>query len=270
MSKERLSKIEINKILKYAKKYNLLLDSAEDYPNSHISIGGIKQKLRVATKIDIRKYRNIKDLTSAILLSKETLKQESLEILYIRGGDLVVDEEEKSKIYALINKRESLGINRIGFSIYDEYELKSISRIYGFDFTFQVPYNLANVIFKEAIENLKEKNSRSRFVARSIFLQGLLTVPTNEVPPSLFSVIPLKEWISNKAHIYTESEMEICLRFVINSGLFEAFVIGIQSLNQLAQCKSFLDSHASKQILDISDLPVVRKEHYDPRFWSNS
>jgi len=268
-SKELLTKGEIHKILNYAARNGMVVDSAADYPNSHQLIGCNKGKLRVATKIDSRSYKNFKELSAAVNNARELLNQDTIEILYLRSSKFLFAEEEKAKIKNLIEHSASLGILEIGFSIYEESELDLIENVFGYNFTFQVPYSLANVSFKRVIENHKNKSLNSKFVARSIFLQGLLTLPIHEIPEKLSPILPLREWVTAKSEINGCSEMDLCLRFVANSNLFEAIVVGVQSLDQLEECKTSLDDLTNSRLIELGDPPPVPRIISDPRNWNS-
>jgi aryl-alcohol dehydrogenase-like predicted oxidoreductase len=269
-SKEALSSREIEKILFYAENNNLIIDTADNYPGSHFLIGSSKLNLNIATKFDLRKYTNYHDLYNAIKRAKADLRTDTLAVAYLRGSDLQFDEVEKEMVNNLVANRESLGISELGFSIYEVSELTRIEDHYGNNFTFQVPYNLANTSFRSAIEIHKQNKSKTKFVARSIFLQGLLTLPEEDIPAELGLIAPLREWISTKAREDSCSNMEICLGFVAKSSLFDGMVIGVQSLSQLEECRSLLDVVTFQKPIDFGNTPTVSAAVYDPRNWGAS
>lgn len=268
-SKEKLPNSELHEILNYAAKNFMIVDTAEDYPNSHQLIGSEKRKLRIATKIDIRRYKDSREVSQAIRRAKADLKTDTLELLYFRGGDFLQETNEKLKIHSVIGEQEELGIKELGFSIYEKHEVDLVDSLFGSNFTFQVPFNLGNTNFQEVIEEHNKRRSQARFVARSIFLQGLLTIPQEEIPAKLTPIMPLREWLQRTSLNYHCSEVNICLTFVAKSNLFQAMVIGIQTLRQLEECKTFIDTPENCCDLEFGDLPSVPNSVLDPRCWNN-
>ena len=269
-SKEELSLREIEKILLYAENNNLIIDTAENYPGSHYLIGSSRRNLKTATKFDLRNYSSYPDLCSAIKSAKVALSTDTLEVVYLRSGNLLFDEQEKEVINSLVADRESLGISELGFSIYEVPELRQIEDQYGDNFTFQVPYNLVNTSFKTVIEIHKQNKSITKFVARSIFLQGLLTLPEEEIPAELGLIAPVRDWLATKASEENRSNIEICLNFVANSLLFDGMVIGVQSLRQLEECQSLLEVMTLQKPIDFGNIPTVSEAVFDPRNWDAS
>lgn len=268
-TEKQLPKNELKHILKYAATNNMIIDSAEDYPNSQEIIGTHGKSLRITTKIDTRKYSNFTEILKAIQKTKKVLKTNTLEILYVRGGDFLLDNSEQEKVQGLIEEQAGLEIPEIGFSIYEEYEFNLVNELFGRNFVFQVPFNLGNTTFKRVIQKQKEENLQTRFVARSVFLQGLLTIPKEAVPAKLNAVMNLRDWIQKTAFEHELSEADICLAFVANANLFQAIVIGVQKLEQLEECNNFIDRSVSRQTIDFGKIPHVPNSVSDPRTWNN-
>ena len=170
-----------------------------------------------------------------------------------------------NRILQSIKKAKKLKkIKKIGFSIYTKKELYSLIK-FSPD-VFQVPINIFNREFldNELFDFLKTKNIKIE--ARSIFLQGLLTLNGVNLnnQNKRFNKVLLKweEWIK-KNNI---TKVEACLNFIKQIELLDKFVIGINSIGQL---KEILKSDIKKNLYFPNYLKSNNKKIIDPRHWQS-
>ena len=136
---------------------------------------------------------------------------------------------------ALIKLKRSGKVNKIGVSVYDPTELGAIYSFYEFDI-IQAPFNLIDrsLVSTGWLENLTKKGVEVH--CRSCFLQGLLTLPRENIPKefeqweSIWNV--WHNWLDNSRFV---SPVEACLNFVKSYSDINNIVVGVDSLEQLKQ-----------------------------------
>jgi len=241
----QVEKKEVNKILDYCKKVGISnLDTANMYGNSENILGDLGLKgFKVISKISkIDNPNNAYEETHySVTNSLESLKLKSLDGIMVHSqNDLLQDYSKKifKKLYEL---KLSGIVKSIGISLYSLNDLRRIVKEYDIDF-IQFPLNPFDkrVLENEITELLNEKNITIH--ARSIFLQGLLLKPLNEIP-EYFS--PWKKFFSDWhewLRARSLSPLEGCL-YSLKPLKVERIIIGVGSLNQLKQIVSIYNSN---------------------------
>lgn len=124
-------------------------------------------------------------------------------------------------------------VNNIGVSVYDEAEALQAAEL-GVDY-IQVPYNAFDQrLDSTAFFDLADKKNIAVF-ARSPFLQGLLLMKPDDLPPNLaYLRSHLERFIEvSKAHGY--NQVEAAMIFVNEKCRADNIVFGVDSVEQLAQ-----------------------------------
>ena len=140
-----------------------------------------------------------------------------------------------SEYYNLLQKLKNDGlIERIGLSIHNFNHIKQILEKYKFDL-IQLPFNIFDqrILNNNVLEYLKSKNIELH--VRSIFLQGLLLMDSDQRPKQFFKWSQhFKLW---DEYIKKEkiSKLEACLSFVNSVDFIKGIIIGVKSEKQLKQ-----------------------------------
>ncbi|NRP60352.1 aldo/keto reductase [Marinobacterium sp. xm-d-564] len=132
-------------------------------------------------------------------------------------------------------------VKRIGVSIYEPQELDDLPTELSFDL-IQAPYNPFDqrLVTSGWLEKLSSAGVAVHI--RSIFLQGLLLMSRPERPskfnPWQSSFERWDEWLADK----NQTPLEACLSHAVNLEGVEKVVIGVNSVEQLQQMLSSLDT----------------------------
>ena len=258
---------ETDKILQKAKKFKInIIDTAINYGDSEDILGSIGlDGFKVMTKIPSipKRCKLIEDWAEEkILSSTQKLKVRKLETVFLHNADQLKSESGKRLLNFLYKLKEKKLISKIGVSIYEFNEIKNIADFKPIDIV-QIPFNLLNTSILEKINKNYPKRTFKIF-ARSIFLQGLLLVRSEQLPKKFKRYVnvwnKLREWFEAN----NVSPLEGCLSFALSNKNIDKIIFGIDS-------SSHLDKLLNSKYQRLSKLPDMSNDIdnflIDPRLW---
>jgi len=231
---------EVEGILKLCWKRGInLIDTASLYGNSEKNLGktmgGHNWKIVTKTpKIDEKKINN----KHASLLIK-TLRQSLFHLqrdniygllihdcndLFKTGGSLLFNAMKSMKTEGLINK--------IGVSVYNPNQLKKILQNYCFDIV-QLPINLFDQRFLESGMLTKLREVNIEIHVRSVFLQGLLLMESNNIPDYFLPIMPKFRELDCFLNESNIDRVNFLLSFVLGIKNVDYIIVGVNSLAQM-------------------------------------
>lgn len=228
---------EVKRILDLATDLGVdTLDTAIGYGSAEDVLGRVNcRRFRVISKLpplasDISEvYAWVRDQVAASL---QRLKIESLDcILLHRPSDLSGSRGEE--LAAALIKLKTSGLSRrIGVSIYGPQELQTICNVLLPD-VVQAPMNLVDRRLESSgwLSRLRAINAEIH--VRSVFLQGLLLMESEDLPPQFEQW----KWIwERRDRILAEtkrSRIEACLSYPLGRSDVSRIVVGVQTAEQL-------------------------------------
>lgn len=139
------------------------------------------------------------------------------------------------EIYRTLEALRGQGVlQKIGISIYSPDELATLPVGMTFD-VVQAPFNIFDTRMLSSGWADRLADNGVEFHARSIFLQGLLLMPSHQRPPyfsrwnSLFSV--WDEWLKSNSI----SALEACFNFALDAKAVSKFVVGVSCVQDLQE-----------------------------------
>lgn len=265
VDKKKLKKLEINKIIQYSLKKNLIyFDTALSYKNVHSLIGAkIPKDKKVITKIVIPK--NVKNhfeyIISKINKSLKDFKTKKFYALLLHNSENL-ENLNIEKILDALNHLKKLGkIEKFGLSI---YSLRELDKYYRFlkPEIIQIPVNLFDQrLLKSKWLKILNKN-KVEIHARSIFLQGVLL--KSDLPIKVSAGIN-KHWYKWKKWLIKNKikSFDACMQFISQQKQIDKFVFGVDNLDQL---KQVLHYKVKKQ-LNFSNLSLNSEKILHPQNW---
>lgn len=257
-------------ILSKAPQFVKLLDYAEDYglPDSKRRSG--LRGFEFATKININKtnyvYKSIKETIESQL---SLFDKDSCSIVYLRGGDELnsINKNRVKKFENELSELISEGIVRqLGVSVYNPEEIEFYSNLLPSVEVFQVPVSILNQKFVEAFKKQRNFRDTTKFVARSIFLQGTLTqdfkIPTQRLSDLKLSI----DQLNLIARTQGISHLELCLGFINSIEWVSAIAMGVESIHQLEENYKVLKSSWIHEDF-FKELNLRVSSQVDPRYW---
>lgn len=233
---------EVAEILEYAQSVGIsLLDTASLYGEAEIVLGANSlHSFRVVTKtprfnsgtIDDAQVEELlitfsRSLRNLGLSQVEGLLAHHAQDLLVSGGDRLIESMQSLK--------EEGTVNRIGVSIYDGTQIDELLKKFTPDI-IQLPLNILDqrLIQSGQLQRLKEHGIEIH--ARSVFLQGLLLMPLEQLPAYFEPVRPLLARCHSMAQEQGMTITQAALSFVRDILEVDIVLVGVESKAQLCDC----------------------------------
>lgn len=226
-------------ILSYAQSQGIdLLDTAPVYGDSERVLGRINvDNFKVVTKT--RHFNNSKinntDLNTLhddFSHSLRSFNQSSIYALLVHNANDLLKPGSKWLINGLNDLKKSKKIKKIGISVYDHDQLKSILDNFDLDIV-QLPFNIIDRRFIDAgmLSILLDRGIEVH--ARSIFLQGLLLMSKHARPNKFerwsFLWKIWHEWLDDN----NISALDVTIRYAMSRPEISRILVGVDNVNQL-------------------------------------
>lgn len=231
---------EVSQILDYAFRHQInTLDTAMAYGNSEEVIGQFNQsRFHIITKLPHLESRlNIPEVIRKMV--KDSLKKLQVDNLYsvLLHDPTQLLTESGTQIYNSLKNLQSEGlINKWGISIYDPDLLNHLYEKKIQVDLVQAPFNIldrriissgwAKTLFNDGVE----------IHARSIFLQGLLLTPQENIESKKF-----KQWrnLWNEYIFWLKQNkitpVQACLEVALSEKYFSKIIVGCDGITQLQE-----------------------------------
>lgn len=266
---------EVAQILEIAEKNNInLIDTAIGYGNSHNVLNDhhvAKRDFNLITKLpplnkayfeksDVDHY--LQYIESAF----EELGADSLYgVLFHQSADLLKPGVEAiwQRLTALQSEKK---ISKLGVSMYANADCKQLLSLYQLDLV-QLPYNILDRYFEQTGWLAQFRQRGIEVHARSIFLQGLLLMESDKVPPYFKPWISNLEQISKLAETFNTSKLVISLAYVLQQKAIDHCVVGVNKARELTDILSAFENAIDIASSDLPDLSVDDLALTNPALW---
>ena len=241
---------EVRSILKVATENGVdVLDTASFYGDSESVIGKClpeQNRFRIITRTPcLKKDRYSADdgniIKKAFCESLERLRLSSVAGLLIHHADNVLAEGGEFLYEGMLELKSKGLVEKIGFSVYTKEQINQLLDLYDFEL-IQVPVNVLDQRLIKGGELKKLKNKDIEVHARSIFLQGLLLMDSNNIHPYFDPIKP----VINKYRSFIISRgltpVEGAINFVASVPEIDYIIVGVHTAEQL---KANLDGFKS-------------------------
>lgn len=229
------------------------LDTAYNYGNSEERIGkylsGLNKDFKIVSKAP--KGSDSKNIKKYFQESLDKLNSNSLYGYILHDFEDYLNDKEI--INALKDLKQKRFINKIGFSIYHPEHLDILFHDKINFELIQFPYNLADRRFEKYFEQLKSKNVEIHI--RSVFLQGLFFMTSDELPEKLKPFSKFLDIFNELSKKLNRKIENIAINFVAQNQNVDKIVIGIDNQVQL---KSNLEEINNK--IDLETLIYIQNE----------
>ena len=163
----------------------------------------------------------------------------------------------------MLNFKNEGVISKIGLSIYSPSILDKLIPRYEFDLV-QAPFNILDTRLLDSGWLEKLDAIGIEIHARSVFLQGLLLIPCQEIPNEF------KRWETLFRHIEKWSKekklslLEACIFFALKQKKIDKIILGIDSLKHL---KEILKIDFKKNISGLPKISSTDESLINPSKW---
>lgn len=202
------------------------LDTASAYGDAEKILG----RLGVSTFKVVSKFlpsESFDDLSSQL---NNTLSNLNTESLYGYLAHKPLELLKRGWEWPFIqSKKEEGKILKTGFSLNNPEELIKLLDSNLVPDIIQIPFNFIDRRFEKIIKEFKKTN-KLEVHSRSVFLQGLLLMNAENVPPFLIQLKPTIEKLNTIDHLNDR-----LLNFVLEQDFIDVVIVGIQDTDQLSQ-----------------------------------
>jgi aryl-alcohol dehydrogenase-like predicted oxidoreductase len=234
---------------------------AEEYLGSFLD--HTKQP-KISTKISRESATSAKLMLSSVRSSLLRTKVKKFDNLYLHDPE-ALNGPGASETIAGLKEVIELGLaNRVGVSAYSLEDLLRAKEAFDGLTVFQVPENICDRRMIGSNEMMELKNQDNHFIVRSIFLQGLLLMPSTEIPIRLSESAKLIEQISSLSRELDTMPIDLCLAYGRTIPWVSGIVVGVADVSQFRQIVESSVSLPPGWESRIDKLPF---SILDPRLW---
>ena len=244
-----------------------LLDTAMAYGDSEARLGKIGvESFKVVTKLPPvpESCPNPKKwVEEQVEGSLQKLGLKSLYGLLLHSPAKLLASQGYSLFVALKDLKKCGLFNKIGISIYSPSELDEILPFFPVDLV-QAPFNHMDRRLIESGWMRKLHADGIEIHVRSVFLQGLLLMPLNQIPAKFARWSSLwkkwHDWLSQ-----TEiSAQAACLSFVKSIPEIDQVIVGVETQQQFAEILHSINSLIPTAFphIECSDLDLINPSHW--------
>ena len=231
---------EIEKIILFCKKKDLILDSSPEYGKSIKYINNLSKgfKSRISTKVVVGKD-DLDSFEKKLINHFKNLKNCSIETLYFHEPKISHNKDFQKYLKSASIICNDFNINNLGLSIYEEEDLISENCNLELINCLQVPLNL--------LDNrniaLKQKYKKISLIGRSIFLQGLITTSGIEMLGKSSNKTDQQNGllIKNLSKKFATNIETLAIAWALSFESIKDIIIGVNSYKQLIEIFEFYE-----------------------------
>lgn len=269
----RTEEDQVLKILDYAWKNGInTLDTARDYGDSERIIGKFKNEFawNIVTKTPSFSEGEISEEQLKLMRisfnnSLNNLDKRSIDTLLVHSADDLL-KPGGAQLFSEMTKIKNSGfVKNIGASVYSDNQIDYLLDHYEID-VIQLPINILDQRLIKSGHLKKIKKHGIEIHARSVFMQGLLLMPLNALPPYFSKIYDNIKKIMLCARQHSMSNLEFALGFVQSLDEIDKVIVGVNTVDQL---REIVDS--SKIRIDYkkySNLAISDAQYINPSNWN--
>lgn len=250
---------EVTEILRLAHEHGvMLLDTAHAYGEAEDGLGAhgaATRGFRIVTKTQPVRSSTISaedvlKVTVAFARSLTSLHcQRVYGLLVHHSGALLA--EGGQRLWDTLEAFKADGrVERVGVSVYDPGQLDRLLDRYPLDLV-QLPLNIYNQRFKHSGLLTRLKQMQVEVHVRSVFLQGLLLMPPNQLPERFCALRPHHAKLHGWFREAGLTPLEGCLRFGLQQPGIDRIIVGCETAEQL---KAILGASAATFATDVTNM----------------
>ena len=193
------------------------------------------------------------------------LHTDYLDSYLLHSARYIFDDE----IIDTLNRLKADGLaKRVGVSVYEPEEAKKCIERPNVDF-MQLPYSIFDQRMERAgvFENAKKDSIQIH--SRSAFIQGLILMEEDEVPPFLAKAKPIVKKISLLCERHGLSKISLAMNYVKQQSRISHLVFGVDNIEQLKEnIRTFKENIPSDIIDDIAkEFSDIEADIVMPSLW---
>lgn len=265
---------ESQRILKMATENGIeLIDTAAMYGESEQILGellGENHRFRVITKTlapkkQLEPVKQIQSIFETFTASLKRLKQQSVYALLVHAAADLFTPSGTGLVEMLQRAQENRQVEKIGVSVYDRATLERVLDVFTPDI-IQAPVGILDqrLLHSGILHDLHEANVEIH--ARSVFLQGLLLMPPDQLDKFFAPIRPHLEHVRSFINSQGETLIKGALHAVLQHDCIDAVIVGVTSATELQEvctaCRNM-----PKETIDYSGCALSDEQFLNPSRW---
>lgn len=175
------------------------------------------------------------------------LNTDYLDSYLFHSSRYAFDDEKLEAMYEL---KKDGKVRHCGVSVYYPNEAKKCIESPYVDF-MQLPSSIFDQRMKnEGIFDLAIKSNSTQIHSRSAFIQGLILMKENEIPPFLKKAKPIIKKIDELCKEYNIPRIALAINFVKQFNAISHLVFGVDNIEQLKEDINFFNNDFPTEILE--------------------
>ncbi len=248
-----------------------VLDTAAAYGDSEAVLGkclGPGSPFRIVTKtLPLRRERigaeDVEEFAGAFRESLRRLGRPAVDTLLVHHADDLLVPGGEQLFERLMEWKAAGLVGGIGVSIYDRTQIDRIFDRFLFD-VVQLPVSVYDQrLLADGTLALLHR-SGIEIHARSVFLQGMLLMPVESLPPHFSGMAAHHRRYLESLHVAGVDPLAAAIGFVAGLAEVGVVLVGVDSRSQLKECIAAFD-RAPK--LDAASFAINDERLVDPRRW---
>ena len=169
-----------------------------------------------------------------------------LDSYLLHSARYIFDDE----IIDTLNRLKADGLaERVGVSVYEPEEAKKCIERPNVDF-MQLPYSIFDQRMEKAGVFEYAKNNNIQIHSRSAFIQGLILMEEDEIPPFLSKAKPIVRKISLLCNHHGISRIALAMNYVKQQSRISHLVFGVDNIEQLRENIKLFEEDISVAVVD--------------------
>ena len=263
---------EVKHILDFADAHGVqLLDTAPAYGSAEAVLGKLlpeRHSFRIVTKVLLRPENNLETVSveGVVRSSLKAMKAKSVYGVLLHDGSILAGPAGDECWESLLRLKDMGLTEKVGASVYSPEEAEFIIERYSVDI-MQIPVNVLDQRFIKQGCVLKMNKKGIEIHARSCFLQGLMLMEPDDLPPFFEPVRGLLRKFKQSCIELGLSRIGALLDFVLSVQELRSIIVGVNSLPHLKEIVEAVKKSSLRETMDFKDFSVDNPEMVEPRFW---
>ena len=263
---KKVSSDDVNQMLHWSQHQIKYLDLSFDYEGATRAIGNIGSSFEISTKLKFSDFQNVFDLKRILTTELKLMNLNKAHLVLIRSQPTYSNTDMAKWKHLLELRRDGI-IQCVGFSVYEPKDVAEIKKKFSSVEYFQVPTSVADRRFHTFLSQEKDYLCESKFLVRSIFLQGLITMSEIEIPSQLAAIIPWRRNLLSQEETSNRDLFQISISFIKSLPWVSGVVVGANNLLQLKEIIEEFNINDDSTNHWMNMLEILPSYITDPRRW---
>lgn len=268
------------KMLEYAISNGIThIDTAKQYGTAEEVVGHFlktrkvnRSELFLSTKFQPNRLDNVNSKDYYNVFKAEIgeqlkrLNTDYIDAYLLHSARYVYDDEILSALYRI---KEEGYARYVGVSVYETDEAKRGIDSQLVDY-IQLPYSIFDQRMKNDNVFLKAENLHNTIIdSRSAFVQGLILMNEEQVPPFLVKAKPIIRKINELSDKYNISKISLALNYVKQTAQISNLVFGVDNIEQLKENINSFNSTIDMEIMNkiANEFSNIEADIVMPSLW---